>query len=59
MTLFYSFLISFLVVFFIMPFYIKIMLKYRILDNAGGRKIHSGNKVNIGGSIIYLGFLVA
>lgn len=59
MTLFYYFLIPFLLVFFIMPLYIKLMLKHRVLDHSGGRKIHNGEKVNIGGGVIFIAFLIS
>lgn len=55
----YCFLISALLVLFIMPFYIKIMLRYKVLDKSGGRKIHKGVKVNIGGLVIFLAFAVS
>lgn len=42
-----------------MPFFIRLMLKYRVLDRSGGRKIHQGEKVNIGGVVIFIAFLVA
>lgn len=44
-------------VFIAMPGYIRLMLKYKVLDKAGGRKIHNGEKVNMGGIIIFFGFL--
>lgn len=59
MILFYCFLISLLVVFFVMPFFIRLMLKYNVLDSSGGRKIHKGEKVNIGGAVIFLAFLTS
>lgn len=59
MILFYCFLISLLVVAFIMPFFIRLMLKYNVLDRSGGRKIHKGQKVNIGGAVIFVAFLTS
>ncbi|MFA7081092.1 MAG: MraY family glycosyltransferase [Bacteroidales bacterium] len=59
MILFYCFLISLLVVAFIMPLFIRIMLKYNVLDRSGGRKIHKGQKVNIGGAVIFVAFLIS
>ena len=35
------------------------MLKYNVLDSSGGRKIHKGEKVNIGGAVIFLAFLTS
>lgn len=59
MILFYCFLISLLLVFFIMPFFIRLMLKYHVLDRSGGRKIHNGEKVNVGGIVIFISFLAS
>lgn len=59
MTLFYCFLISLLLVLFIMPIFIKLMLKYKIFDFPGGRKIHKNKKNNLGGAVIFLGFLIS
>jgi UDP-GlcNAc:undecaprenyl-phosphate/decaprenyl-phosphate GlcNAc-1-phosphate transferase len=42
-----------------MPFFIKLMLKYHVLDRSGGRKIHKGEKVNVGGAIIFIAFLAS
>ncbi len=42
-----------------MPIFIKLMVKYNVLDSSGGRKIHKGDKVNIGGAIIFIAFLIA
>lgn len=42
-----------------MPFFIRLMLKYHVLDRSGGRKIHKGEKVNIGGVIIFIAFLAS
>ena len=35
------------------------MLKYNVLDRSGGRKIHKGQKVNIGGAVIFVAFLIS
>ncbi len=59
MIFIYCFLVSTLLVFILMPYYIRLMLKYRVLDRSGGRKIHKGIKVNIGGFIIFLGFVAS
>lgn len=42
-----------------MPFFIRLMLKYRVLDRSGGRKIHNGDKVNVGGVVIFISFLTS
>lgn len=42
-----------------MPFFIKLMKKYNVLDRSGGRKIHKGEKVNVGGVIIFIAFLAS
>jgi len=42
-----------------MPFFIKLMQKYKVIDCSGGRKIHKGEKVNIGGAVIFLAFLIS
>lgn len=55
----YHFFISALLALFIMPYYIKIMLKYKVLDRSGGRKIHKGIKVNAGGLVIFISFLAS
>lgn len=55
----YCFLISALLVLFIMPYYIKLMLKYKVLDRSGGRKIHTGIKVNVGGLVLFISFLAS
>lgn len=41
----------------LMPPFISLMEKYRILDKAGGRKIHTGYTAHMGGIIIYLSFI--
>ncbi len=35
------------------------MLKYKVIDHSGGRKIHKGLKVNVGGLVIFVSFLVS
>lgn len=35
------------------------MLKYKVIDHSGGRKIHKGKKVNLGGIVIFLSFLIS
>lgn len=57
--IFLSFLISLTTVLILMPPFIALMQKYRILDKAGGRKIHEGYVAHMGGIIIYIGFMVA
>jgi len=59
MTLLYCFITSLVIVFFTMPIFIRLMLKYHILDSSVGRKKHNGNKVNMGGIIIFLACIVS
>lgn len=59
MVYIYSFFIAMGFVFIAMPTFIKLMLKYKVLDKSGGRKIHNGEKVNMGGLVIFFGFLCA
>lgn len=59
MIIFYCFLISLLLVLFIMPIFIRLMLKYKVFDISGGRKIHKGLKVNSGGAVIFIAFAIS
>lgn len=59
MSFLQSFVVSFLVVILIMPTFISLMKKHNVLDRCGGRKIHKGEKVNLGGIVIFIGFAVA
>lgn len=59
MIKFYCFLIAIMIVFLLMPIFIRFMLKYNVLDRSGGRKIHIGTKVNMGGIVIFLGFMAS
>src|SRR5574344_1410772 len=59
MTLLYCFITSLAIVFLTMPIFIRLMLKYHILDPSGGRKKHKGKKVNMGGIIIFLACIVS
>ncbi|MBQ7985006.1 MAG: undecaprenyl/decaprenyl-phosphate alpha-N-acetylglucosaminyl 1-phosphate transferase [Bacteroidales bacterium] len=43
----------------LMPPFIKLMVKYKVLDKAGGRKIHTGYTAHMGGIIIFLSFALA
>ncbi|MBR1627428.1 MAG: undecaprenyl/decaprenyl-phosphate alpha-N-acetylglucosaminyl 1-phosphate transferase [Bacteroidales bacterium] len=43
----------------LMPPFIKLMEKYRILDKAGGRKIHTGYTAHMGGIVIFIAFTLA
>lgn len=54
-----TFLISLVLVLLLMPLFIRLMVKYRILDKAGGRKIHTGYTAHMGGVVIFLGFVVS
>ena len=59
MTLFYCFFISLLLVLIFMPVFIKLSSKYEIFDVSGGRKIHKNKKNNLGGVVIFFGFLIS
>lgn len=54
-----TFLISLVLVLLLMPVFIRLMVKYRILDKAGGRKIHTGYTAHMGGVVIFLGFVIS
>lgn len=54
-----TFLISLVLVLLLMPLFIRLMVKYRILDKAGGRKIHTGYTAHMGGVVIFLGFVIS
>ena len=56
---FFAFLLSLSVVALLMPIFIRLMERYRILDQAGGRKIHDGYTAHMGGIVIFLGFIVS
>ncbi|MGI6046356.1 MAG: glycosyltransferase family 4 protein [Eggerthellaceae bacterium] len=43
----------------LMPPFIKLMTKFKILDKAGGRKIHDGYTAHMGGIIIYIAIAVS
>ncbi|MDR1006234.1 MAG: undecaprenyl/decaprenyl-phosphate alpha-N-acetylglucosaminyl 1-phosphate transferase [Bacteroidales bacterium] len=53
------FLISMAIVALLMPMFIRLMEKYKFLDEAGGRKIHEGYTAHMGGIVIFLGFVLA
>ncbi|MBQ9254422.1 MAG: undecaprenyl/decaprenyl-phosphate alpha-N-acetylglucosaminyl 1-phosphate transferase [Bacteroidales bacterium] len=59
LPIFVTFLVAFIVCWVLMPPFINIMEKYRILDKSGGRKIHSGYTAHLGGVVIALSFSVA
>jgi UDP-N-acetylmuramyl pentapeptide phosphotransferase/UDP-N-acetylglucosamine-1-phosphate transferase len=42
-----------------MPLFIRLMLRYKVLDTSGGRKIHKGEKVNSGGAVIFIAFAIS
>lgn len=54
-----TFLISLAILLVLMPPFIKLMEKYKILDKAGGRKIHTGYTAHMGGIIIFIAFVVS
>jgi UDP-N-acetylmuramyl pentapeptide phosphotransferase/UDP-N-acetylglucosamine-1-phosphate transferase len=53
----FIFILSLSVVALLMPIFIQIMEKYRLLDQSGGRKIHKGYTAHMGGILIFIGFL--
>lgn len=56
---FITFLLSLGISLVLMPPFIKLMVKYRILDKAGGRKIHTGYTAHMGGIVIFISFAVS
>ena len=56
---FISFFLALVISLVLMPPFIKLMEKYRILDKAGGRKIHTGYTAHMGGIVIFIAFMVA
>ena len=50
-------IVAFFVTFLLMPPFIKLMVKYRLLDKAGGRKIHQGYTAHMGGVVIFIAFI--
>lgn len=53
------FVASFILVYLLMPIFIRLMEKYKILDSSGGRKIHKGYTAHMGGVVIFVSFAVA
>ncbi len=49
--------VAFFVTFLLMPPFIKLMVKYRLLDKAGGRKIHKGYTAHMGGAVVFVAFV--
>lgn len=56
---FISFFLALVISLVLMPPFIKLMEKYRILDKAGGRKIHTGYTAHMGGVVIFIAFMIA
>lgn len=54
-----TFLIGLGVSLVLFPPFIRLMVKYRLLDKAGGRKIHTGYTAHMGGIVIYIAGLAA
>lgn len=53
------FVSAFLLVYLLMPIFIRLMEKYKILDSSGGRKIHKGYTAHMGGVVIFVAFAIA
>ena len=53
------FVAAFILVYLLMPIFIRLMEKYKILDSSGGRKIHKGYTAHMGGVVIFIAFAVA
>ncbi|MBR1774870.1 MAG: undecaprenyl/decaprenyl-phosphate alpha-N-acetylglucosaminyl 1-phosphate transferase [Bacteroidales bacterium] len=53
-----TFLLSLGISLVLMPPFIKLMEKYKILDKAGGRKIHTGYTAHMGGIVIFISFML-
>ena len=53
------FVAAFILVYLLMPIFIRLMEKYKILDPSGGRKIHKGYTAHLGGVVIFIAFAVA
>lgn len=49
--------VAFFVTFLLMPPFIRLMVKYRLLDKAGGRKIHKGYTAHMGGVVVFVAFV--
>jgi UDP-GlcNAc:undecaprenyl-phosphate GlcNAc-1-phosphate transferase len=57
--LFLVFIISYAIVFFLAPLFIKLALKYKIVDTPNKRKVHSKPIPTLGGMVIFLAFNLA
>lgn len=53
------FVAAFILVYLLMPVFIRLMEKYKILDSSGGRKIHKGYTAHMGGVVIFVAFVIA
>lgn len=53
------FVAAFILVYLLMPIFIRLMEKYKILDSSGGRKIHKGYTAHMGGVVIFVAFAIA
>jgi UDP-N-acetylmuramyl pentapeptide phosphotransferase/UDP-N-acetylglucosamine-1-phosphate transferase len=53
------FVAAFILVYLLMPIFIRLMEKYKILDSSGGRKIHKGYTAHMGGVVIFIAFVIA
>ncbi|MEE1113238.1 MAG: MraY family glycosyltransferase [Bacteroidales bacterium] len=53
------FVAAFILVYLLMPIFIRLMEKYKILDSSGGRKIHKGYTAHLGGVVIFFAFAIA
>lgn len=50
---------SFLATYLLMPPFIRLMEKHKLLDKSGGRKIHTGYTAHMGGVVIFVSSLIA
>jgi len=51
------FISCFALTFFLMPLFIRLARRFRLVDRPGGRKIHAYATPTLGGAIIYLSFM--
>lgn len=54
-----SFVAAFILVYLLMPIFIRLMERYKILDSSGGRKIHKGYTAHMGGIVIFIAFAIS
>lgn len=54
-----TFLLSLVICLVLMPPFIRLMERYKILDKAGGRKIHKGYTAHMGGIVIFIAVVLS